>query len=320
MKVVLLFVFTAFLVVTLNAQDYPNLLSNTKVTTIGYWKVGQKARYTVTSKDIAYKSNSDKIKKETESKYTIEIKVVDSTATSYDFELRYLDFEVKEDEDKFLSKLTNLQLESVIKYRTDELGIFDTILNLSELNEELIDKLNQSKTLVAEDAELKERSEFYNMIIDAFIQNFKALENVEAFYLIDILPIHGYYGIEMDLNKAMDLQLEFPTMADVVMTGQAKLTLNAINKPKDECSFFVSGKPNKEELKEYIAAFVMLFALDSGKKIEMQEANVNMNMKIKMKMELSTGWMTKVSESTTTTIKDEKRELKKVSTREFLRV
>jgi hypothetical protein len=157
------------------------------------------------------------------------------------------------------------------------------------------------------------------MVIDVFKKNFEKIENVEALYLTDIIPLHGYYGMEMVVSKPMDLELVFPTVGDIVVTGTGTLTLNAINKPGDECSFSVSGKPNKDELKEYLQSFAMLFMIDSGKKLNIEEVTINLNQKTKMKMELSTGWMTKVTDITTLVLKDNKRELKKVATAEYVK-
>ncbi len=301
-------------------QIYPNLISNNKVTTVGYWSVGQSARYHVSSSSKSLKANTDKILKEESYNYDIELKVVDSTANSYDFELRYINFESKKSSLEFSDKLSKLQLESVIRYRTDELGAFDTILNLTELNTELNEKLDLIVDLMVNDTELEEQKEIFQLVINTFKKNFEEIENVEALYLTDIIPIHGYYGIEMTLAKPIDLILEFPTIGDLVITGTGNITLNSINKVKDECGFSVNGKPDKNELKSYLSSFAMLFMLDGAKKISLDDVSINLNQKTKMKMELSTGWMILVEDTSKLTLKDGKKEFKKITMKEYQKI
>src|SRR5688500_11262551 len=112
------------------AQEQPNLLSNSKVTTIGYWNIGDKSIYHVTELDTKYKANSDKIARQSKVEYDLELKVVDSTEHTYVFEARYLN-QKHETSDQELEKMLNsLQMENVIRYQTNEFGTFDTILNL----------------------------------------------------------------------------------------------------------------------------------------------------------------------------------------------
>lgn len=294
------------------AQDLPNFKSNSKITTIGYWEKGAKCRYKVTRSETKYKANSDKIAKESSESYNLELKIVDSTEHTYIFEAKYSQEDYKTSDSELEKILNSLATESTIRYQTDEFGSFDTILNLEELKTELIEKLNKSKTLIAEvkDAEM---AKIYEMIINAFIANFTKLEDVEALFLTDIITIHSIYGFELTVAKPIDLEMWFPTIGDVSLTGTGKLTLMAINKAADLATISLNSKPNKEELKEYMASFILMFMMEKTKKIDFKEAKVNMSNKMKYKLRLSDGWMTEIESSQTATITDGKDKVKKVS-------
>lgn len=297
------------------AQNYPNLVSPTKVTTIGYWNNGQSATYHVSEQSASYKGKSEKPFKESTAGYDIRLKVTDSTATSYDFELTYTDYQLDKNAMGFVKELAELNKGLTIRYRTDELGAFDTILNLDALQQDLVDKLKLSKELIAqsENEDDREMAEIYGMIVDNMIAKFGDKLNVEALFLTDILMLHGFYGFELQQGKPQDIELQYVTLGDFVLTGTGKLTLSTINKTKDECFFSTTEKPNREEMVDYIEGLALLFMLDSKKKFSMEELSMSMNTKKKMKMELSTGWMNAVEVTSTVKMTNKKGEQRKVN-------
>ncbi len=309
-----------FLLVTTNllAQEQPNLISNSKVTTIGYWNVGDKSTYHIVESDTKYKPNSDKIARETKAEYDLELKVIDSSEHLYIFEARYFNQQHESDDAELEKILNSLQMESVIHYQTDEFGMFDTILNLPELKEELLRKLEASKKMVA-DVQDPEEAKVYASVIDLLITNFSSLEDVEAMFLTDIITIHGLYGFELTLSKPLDLEVTFPTIGDVSLTGTGKLTLMTISKPNDLATISLNSKPNKDELKEAMFAFIMVFMMDKTKKIKFEEAKVAMTNKLRLSMRLSDGWMEKIESTQTATISDEKDKVKKVNSKVYTR-
>jgi hypothetical protein len=304
------------------AQDYPNLVSPTKVTTIGYWNNGQSARYHVSESTASFKGKSEKPFREQTSGYDISLKVTDSTATSYDFELTYTSYEPGEGVPGFVKEIAELQKGLKISYRTNELGVFDTILNLEDLQKELFEKVELSKAMIAESKKEEERemAPIYTMVVDNMLKNFGDLANVEDIFLTDIIMLHGFYGCEMQQGKPMDIELDYVTLGDFVLTGTGKLTLNTINKTKDECIFSTTEKPDRSEVQEYIGSLAMVFMLDSKKKLSLEDVNLSMNTKKKMKMELSTGWMNAVTMTSTVKLTNKKGEQKKVTVTEYKRL
>ncbi|MDH4471413.1 MAG: hypothetical protein QE487_02335 [Fluviicola sp.] len=298
-------------------QEYPNLISPTKVTTIGYWNNGQSTDYHVKETQASYKGKSEKPFKSSSSEYDIELRVVDSTAESYVFEMKYTNYVPDPEAKQFIHKMAELQNDLLIRYQTNELGQFDTILNLVELQQQLIEKLELCVGYI--DEEEDEMKEIYKMVITAMSEKFKQLNNIEALFLSDIITIHGFYGIEMQQGKPIDIELSYPTIGDIVLTGTGKVTLNTINKSKDECIFSTTEKPNRDELAQYVGSLALLFMMDSGKKISLEELSFTMNTRKKMKMELSSGWMNSVEQTTTTKLTNKKGDQKKISTQTYTR-
>src|SRR5687768_2802856 len=96
---------TLLVVVSVFAQDYPNLVSPTKVTTIGYWNNKQSAKYHVTEKSASYKGKSEKPHRESVSEYDIKLKVTDSTEHAYEFELVYTNYKPDEQVEAFVKQI-----------------------------------------------------------------------------------------------------------------------------------------------------------------------------------------------------------------------
>lgn len=300
------------------AQEYPNLVSPTKITTIGYWNNGQSAKYHVTESSASYKGKSEKPYKETSGEYDIHLKVTDSTEKSYRFEMLYTNNVPDANAKGFVKKISELAYDVPIIYQTTELGEFDTILNLEDLQKDLLQKLELCKGYIAEEEE-KEVADIYTMVMDNMMKSFQDLENVEALYVRDIVTLHGFYGFGLQVGKPLEIGLEYPTIGDIVMTGTGTLTLNTINKAKDECIFSSVEKPDREEMKAYMVSLALLFMMDSKKKMSMEELNMTMNTKKKLKMELSTGWMNSVVTTSTVKVTNKKGDQKKVTTLALVR-
>lgn len=104
------------------AQEQPNLLSSSKIMTIGYWNIGDKATYHVTKSETTTKIPSTQPAKQKSEEYDLEITVVDSTEHSYVLEMKYLrgsntDAEIQD-------IMNTLQTSTVIRYQTDEMGSY----------------------------------------------------------------------------------------------------------------------------------------------------------------------------------------------------
>lgn len=311
-----------FLSFSVHAQEFPNLLSPAKVTTISYWNKGESVKYKVKTSTQSFKGDGDKPKENIGIEYTFDLKVTDSTENAYVLEMKYGKFipiGKRKQKDAIFDKLSSLQEDMKIIYRTNELGVFDTVLNLPELKEQLLGKLLKYKEILLEKIKDPENRKIYADAFDEVRENLQDIENIEALFLTDIMPLHGYAGLQMELSKAIDIELDYPCIGDFVLKGTGKLTLNSIVKAADECSFISNEKPDPAELKAYVKMISGIFFMGEKKRPEISELSISMNTKNKLKMELSTGWMKKVITSSTVTVKDHKTSWKKTTVSEYVK-
>lgn len=308
------------LIITLNlfAQDQPNLLSSTKVTTIGYWNRGDKISYHVTNSNVSTKSGSTQAVKQSSNTYDLEITVVDSTEHAYILEMKCLKGSGEGLEPQLQEIMNAIQTTVVIRYQTDEFGSFVKILNLTELQKDFQKACNEFKKQVASTRK-PEEAKAVTATIDALSVQFSKPENIAVIYMSDILAIHAYYGIELILNKPMEVDIEFPCFANINVPGTGKISLSAINKAKDIATFSIISKPNKEELKKYMKLFLNQLFPESKEKIPVDQMSIDFENTERLVIHLSNGWMERIESSQTAIVSDSKEKVKKVSSKLFTR-
>lgn len=301
-------------------QEQLNLVSPTKVTTIGYWNIGDKITYHVTTSDVTNKSNATqptKPTKQSSNTYDLEIKVVDSTEHSYKLEMRYLNASAEGVDPRLKEMMSSFQTAAVIRYQTDEFGIFQKILNTTELQKDFQKKGEEFKKQVAVNRS-PEEAKASIAVLDGLLVEFSKPENIEVLYLGDIMAIHGNYGMELNLNKALDIDIEMPCLMDIVVNGTGKITLQSINKAKDIAIISIKYKPNQDELKKYMKTFFELFVPKDSKEFKVDDMKIDFENTEKLQMYLSSGWMESIQTSRTVSASFEDEKIKKVTTATYL--
>lgn len=301
-----------------DAQDYLNLVDANTVSIIGYWLKGESVNYHVTKSSSSFKGTPEKLDTKKNESYDFNLRIIDSTETSYDFEMTYSNCKMDENLPEYMRQIEELQSSLAIRYRTDEFGAFDTILNLVQLRKDLISKLEAVKKSIDAKEVDANKKEVFSTVFESAIQNFQNIGNIEALFLEDIIRVHGYYGIQMDLGIKSEIELSFPVIGDVILSGIGSMTLASISKTNNESIINIKGSPDKEELKEYMKSFVKLFTED----LESDSfANISLSMETKtvMKMELTTGWMKKISMNDTIKVNDGKSPIRKEVSTELVK-
>lgn len=310
----------SLLLVTLNlfAQEQLNLVSSTKITTIGYWNKHDKVSYHVTNSDVKTESGSTQPTKQTSNTYDLEIKVVDSTEHSYILDMRYLKASVEGVDPQLKEIMNSFQTTSVIRYQTDEFGIFQKILNTAVLQKDFKKKCDEFKkqlTVKLSPEEAKKSTAF----LDGLLVEFSKPENIEELYLGDIMAIHGNYGMELILNKPTDIDVQIPCLMDIVVNGTGKIVLQSINKSKDLAVISIKYKPNQDELKKYMKTFFELFVPKDSKDFKIDDMKIDFENTEKLQMFLSNGWMESIQTSRTVSISFDDEKIKKVTTTNYQR-
>jgi hypothetical protein len=298
------------------SQEQPNLVSSSKVTTIGYWNIGDKVSYQVSQTDVTNKSGSTQSTKQKSNTYDLEIKVIDSTDHSYVLEMKYLKSAVEGYDPQLQELMNSFQTSAPIRYQTDELGIYQKILNTVELQKDFKKKSEEFKKLLITNRGSEAAKPVIKMLDDVLIE-FAKPENIEVLYLGDIMAIHGNYGMELVLNKPSEIDVEIPCLMDIVVKGSGKITLQTINKTKDLASISIRYKPNQDELKRYMKTFFELFVPAESKEFKIDDMKIDFEDTEKLQMQLSSGWMPSIQTSRTISVTFGEEKIKKVNTTSY---
>ncbi|WP_294675645.1 hypothetical protein [uncultured Fluviicola sp.] len=294
------------------SQEQPNLVSSSKVTTIGYWNIGDKVSYQVSQTDVTNKSGSTQPTKQKSNTYDLEIKVIDSTDHSYVLEMKYLKSAVEGYDPQLQELMNSFQTSAPIRYQTDELGIYQKILNTAELQKDFKKKCEEFKKQLVVNKGAEAAKPVIKMLDDVLIE-FAKPENIEVLYLGDIMAIHGNYGMELVLNKPAEIDVEIPCLMDIVVKGSGKITLQTINKTKDLASISIRYKPNQDELKKYMKKFFELFVPAESKEFKIDDMKIDFEDTEKLQMQLSSGWMPSIQTSRTISVTFGEEKIKKVN-------
>ena len=200
--------------------------------------------------------------------------------------------------------LSNLMNNMTVRYKTDEMGAFDTIINLPELSlkmgkafdllkvefNKLVDEKEKDKTANAE------AKKMINGMFAKMRDSFTKEENVEVLFLDDLIAMHSIYGFEMTLNKPDDLEIYYNLFDGHSVLGVGKIALTAINKAADECKIDVTEQPDKEEMKAFMVEFVnSIMPETSEEKLSPSDFKIDASTKFTYIMSLTSGWMKKVT-------------------------
>lgn len=114
---------------------------------IGYWDKNEKQSYSITTDKLKIKEG-DTLSREQLS-YTVDITIVDSTADSYLIDWMYRDYKINTD-NELMKKVFTLAQDLKVTIRTNELGVFQEVVNWREVRDYML----KATTLLK--AEMKE--------------------------------------------------------------------------------------------------------------------------------------------------------------------
>lgn len=213
---------------------------NSTVQTIAYWNLGEKHEYSIMREQVKLKEN-DTISKKI-STYDVDIIVVDSTATSYIVEWYY-----KNNKDQENYDLNKKENGLKIRFKTDEMGTFQEILNLNEVQNYVKKTLDELKNSINNSS--KEIEPFFNNMKNVFT----AKEIIESVFLNDIQVFHSFYGGQYTLGEVIEDQIEIdnvfggsPYLADIT------LVLEDIDFEEDSYVLKYYQSINPEQLKTIV--------------------------------------------------------------------
>src|SRR5690606_7637126 len=109
---------------------------------ITFWDLKEKQNYDITISQYRIVKNDSILKNKI--KYQVEIIVIDSTAKNYEIEWHFKNF-VTTSNSKIKQEIDKIYEGIKIKYKTDELGVFEKITNLESVRKQIQKKLDNIK-------------------------------------------------------------------------------------------------------------------------------------------------------------------------------
>lgn len=285
-------------------QEFPNYLSANRVSTVAYYEMGESRTFHFVNSSIKTKNDKSKPEKEEIVEYDVELTVLEQEDSSYIMEMVYINFvfpETKRD-NELNEAIAQLSEGLKIKYVTDELGRYDSIVNTDELAKDLKQQIDEIMAHFEGKFEKEDEKVFFSTMMNFLTTKLTLPENIEALYAEDILKIHGYYGIELTVGKPVEFELNYSTLNNFVLAGTGTITLNTVNKEADAFTFITTEAPNKEEMKAYFKELFSFFVMENSKeKISLEEFKFSSKVKSKFTLELSTGWLKSATHTSTNT-------------------
>lgn len=178
------------------------ILNDTTVQFIGYWKLNEQQVYNVVQQKFKIKGQDTTLREIIS--YDSEIAIIDSFSTGYKIKWAYKNFNYKTD-NKFTEKLMKLAENMSIIYSTDEFGVFKEILNFDEI------KPTIEKSLDSLAAEFKDIPNI-NPIIQQVRQTFTTKEAIQAAAINEILYFHSPFGSKYDTRFSYTNKTQLPNI------------------------------------------------------------------------------------------------------------
>lgn len=311
------FLFSTFLFISFFAfnQKLNNLTSPAKVTTISYFNKNDYKKYRIDHSQSVKKDESPAEMSKTA--YDMSIKVIDSTETSYKFELIYSNYTLPAGTQEFEKELMTCFRDIKIIYTTNENGEFQKFENIPEIKvgvKKMLELMKKKFTSTLKDENAKKQ---FNMTFATFEAAMNNDQNVENMFNEDILFLHGMYGVELKLKEDQEFEIEFPMLNDIVVKGTAVVSLTDINKETKITKFSVKESANPDEIEKNLQTLLEgVFGAAPGD-FDMSKFKIESKTNQTYFMYLDSGWMKKILSTTTQDISYEEHKVKKIISKEY---
>jgi hypothetical protein len=177
-------------------------MTDSTVKVICYWDLKEKQSYIV--KEEKYKVKGSDTTSRESSQYSVDITVVDSTANSYVVDWFYKDYDIKTD-NELVKKVMSIAEDMTVKIKTDELGVFQEVLNWEDIRDYMLKATKVFK---------KETKDIPNM--DKFIKQIEGIygtkASIEAAAIKEIQQFHTFHGAEYKLGQDYYADMKLPNL------------------------------------------------------------------------------------------------------------
>ncbi len=166
-------------------------ISDSTTMVVAYWEKGETKSYIITRNTMRI-MRGDTVFSDT-SNFKVDLTILDSSRKGYIINWHYHDFTIESD-NEMQNKQTKLIPDLIVEIRTDELGVFEEVVNWKQLRSDVMDGAMKMKE------ELKD-SPYIDQIIEGYNKAYKSKQTIEATAIKEILQFYDYFGLKYTLGK-----------------------------------------------------------------------------------------------------------------------
>ena len=293
MKVYILGLLACVLACPLAAQ---NEVLDTSVTVLGYWNKGDTKKYSCAVTEE--KSANGEVTSLT-TRYNIELKIVDSTATSYVFNAAYRN--IKPDtlasaEEKFMARLME---GFAARYSTDENGSFTGLINADEMKKSLLMAFDKMIKKYSAQPELHKVLEAFRPLVSSDDMLAQATE--------ELTMLHFFHGSMISRHRPFFGETEFGNLlGGDPFPAQAKVEVS--NVAPDKSAFTITQytrmdtKSGRTIMLESLKGFYKQLGITELPPDEELLKQLDIKEVLAAQIIAKTGWPRKIEDTRTTVV------------------
>ena len=274
-----LLIAACFLFCTLNCFAQ-NLVNDSTVQVVAYWKKGDKARFSVTKTSI--KQNGAQVDSKDSVSNIAQLEIIAASEQSYTISWKFLKSNqaIKFDKESSFSKASWLSFNQHFQYKTTELGEFSELINWKQV------QANAYNTIDKIVSELKNTPT--SAMLNSSKKIFSTKEGIEEVIMKDIQSYHNLYGGAFTLGQKLSAPITVPNfLGGDPFPATLSVELTGIYPDQGYCTFTVNQELDKEKVTEAINRW----AEKSGKPKDVKIPSINITDTQQYKMDLKSGWM-----------------------------
>lgn len=252
---------------TVNAQI--NIADST-VQIISYWDLNESHVYEITQ--ITNSKEDDNTAKIDSISMKAKVTVTDSTATSYIVTWEFSDYNMRES--VFSPRLEMLLKARKIIYKTNELGVFEDLLNWEEVRDNLIARTKESIAIVGGEYDSDEFRENMDKVMSSTLQTISSKEYILNKEIEPVQLFHTFMGSAFKLGEIIESEIQTPNNYFPEKPFNAKVTLylDTIATEDNYSVIRYEQMVDQEQLTTAARAFIAQMAESMGQEIDLDEA------------------------------------------------
>nr|WP_294906993.1 hypothetical protein [uncultured Lacibacter sp.] len=250
-----LFASITLLLIACSANAQINL-KDSSVQAIGYWEKNEKQSYTITIDKIKIREG-DTVSKSKLS-YDVDITIIDSTANSYIIEWAYSNYRATGGE-VVNQKLETMNQGKKIRFKTDEMGSFEEVLNWQEVRDHILKTSNTVLSEFKNDPKMKQ-------VMDEVYKIYNSKENIEAIAINDIQQFYTFHGGKYAKGDVTEATIQVPNVfGPKPFDADVAIYLDEINTEDDNYIVRFEQSVDEKQLLAAVTTYVTNLAKKTGK-------------------------------------------------------